>query len=258
MKSIALGKARLRWEGRVARLVRGGTALEAALPAGTLGEEPLAKAGARAVLATRDTAVLADGKGMTLATARFPGAILAARAIGAAALLVGRDEVEVRDFPSGSRLGGASPGGASRPGLVAVAGTSAACAFADRFVAAAADGRTAVHAVQASFPLLEAVGGWFLAAGRDRIVTASAGEPGRSRAWTASGALRHDLFASKGALGALATRDHLYVVDGTAGEVRERGLGGRIEEVEVLAGRVRVVTADGREREFDAGGDEVG
>ncbi len=255
MGTATLGDAVLTWDAKRATLERQGTKVTASVSRGRLADRPLDVRGARGVLASREAALLADGEVPSLVEAVFVQEILAARVVGGAAGLVGRERVELRAFASGAVLASENPGGASRPALIAVVPDVAlAVPFHDSFALLAAGGGSAVHLVQADFPLLKALAGRVLAAGRDRIVLADAANPSAVAEQQAQGEIQHSLLARGPDLAGLPSRDHLYVVDALAGRIHERPLEGEILSVTVSGGVVRAKTGAHKSYAFDRDG----
>jgi hypothetical protein len=182
--TIRVGGCTLRWERERASLADGeGSRVIEVVPAnGGIREEALAKGPGRAILATRETAILADGEGFTLAEASHGEKILGAFALGDLAALFGREEVALYGFPTGA---------------------------------------------QAAF-----VG--------------------------VAGGLRPELASSRGDLAAVPSREHVYIVDGKAGTIRDAAVEGRITAVAVAADRVTVKYGTRSTAVFDRAGDPAG
>jgi hypothetical protein len=258
--TMRVGGCTLRWERENATLAEdaSGCATALAPAAGGLRPKPIASDADQAVLATRETALLADGGRFTLAEAFHGKEILRGFLVADRAALVGRDGVGLYDFAGGGRVALVEPGGGSRSELAVGTLLSLAVPFDDRLVVLRGDGASGVHPVRAGFPLLRRVGERFLAGGGSLLVLASAEEPGLAVSEETEGELRPDLAAFRGDLAAVPTRDRVYVVDGSAGAIRECPVEGLIASVAVSSGKVTVRSAGNRRTVFDRGGNRLG
>ncbi len=257
---IRIGGCTLRWEREVATLAEetGGREVSLVPSAGGLRPKPLASDADQAVLATRETAILADGGKVTLAEAAHGKEILNAFLLADRAALVGRDAVGLHDFAGGSRVALVQPGGGARSELAVATPLALAVPFADRLVVLRGDGASGVHAVRAGFPLLRRVGQWFLAGGGSLLVLASGEDPGRAVPEETEGELRPDLAAVRGDLAAVPTRDHVYIADGASGAIHGCAVEGLIASVAVSGGKVTVRSGGNRRTVFDRDGNRIG
>jgi hypothetical protein len=256
--SVDIGGCRLTWE-------RAGATLTDALrrrsisltpSSGGLEKDVLASDPDQAVLASRESALLADGGRFTLEEAFHGEKIFGAFVIRDRALLFGRDEVGLYEFGNGNAVTFVKPGGGSRFAMALSNGRAAAVPFDQRLVIVNGDGRNGVHLMRAHFPLLRAVGSRFLAGGGSLLTLADGDDPGRAESVETRGQIQPDLARVRGDLAAVPTRDWIYIVDGLGGRIHEKRPDGKIVDVTVAAGKVHVVCANNVTHSFDRDGEQ--